>query len=95
MLTKRDTKDDIPLGKGGLVTKRTVPRVTMIDFVRDTLRLRPDRILIGEVPRPIPCRAITYLPARGHFAVERGRFRRGLVWLLKAPPHYGRACDCR
>ncbi len=30
-------------------TKRTDPPVTMTDLVRDTLRLRPDRIIIGEV----------------------------------------------
>ena len=32
-----------------LLTKRTEPAVTMTDLVRDTLRLRPDRIIIGEV----------------------------------------------
>ena len=32
-----------------LLTKRTDPVVTMTDLVRDTLRLRPDRIVIGEV----------------------------------------------
>lgn len=32
-----------------LLTKRTEPVVTMTDLVRDTLRLRPDRIVIGEV----------------------------------------------
>lgn len=32
-----------------LLTKRTEPVVTMADLVRDTLRLRPDRIVIGEV----------------------------------------------
>jgi len=32
-----------------LLTKRTDPPVTMTDLVRDTLRLRPDRIIIGEV----------------------------------------------
>jgi len=32
-----------------LLTKRTDPPVTMADLVRDTLRLRPDRIIIGEV----------------------------------------------
>jgi P-type conjugative transfer ATPase TrbB len=32
-----------------LLTKRTEPTVTMTDLVRDTLRLRPDRIVIGEV----------------------------------------------
>lgn len=32
-----------------MLTKRTVPPVTMTDLVRDTLRLRPDRIIIGEV----------------------------------------------
>lgn len=32
-----------------LLTKRTDPPVTMADLVRDTLRLRPDRIVIGEV----------------------------------------------
>ena len=31
------------------MTKRTEPQVTMTDLVRDTLRLRPDRIIIGEV----------------------------------------------
>ena len=32
-----------------MLTKRTDPAVTMTDLVRDTLRLRPDRIVIGEV----------------------------------------------
>lgn len=32
-----------------LLTKRTDPPVTMTDLVRDSLRLRPDRIVIGEV----------------------------------------------
>ena len=32
-----------------MLTKRTKPVVTMTDLVRDTLRLRPDRIVIGEV----------------------------------------------
>ncbi len=32
-----------------MLTKRTQPPVTMTDLVRDTLRLRPDRIIIGEV----------------------------------------------
>jgi type IV secretion system protein TrbB len=32
-----------------MLTKRTEPSVTMTDLVRDTLRLRPDRIVIGEV----------------------------------------------
>jgi type IV secretion system protein VirB11 len=32
-----------------MLTKRTDPPVTMTDLVRDTLRLRPDRIIIGEV----------------------------------------------
>ena len=32
-----------------LLTKRVEPVVTMTDLVRDTLRLRPDRIVIGEV----------------------------------------------
>jgi type IV secretion system protein VirB11 len=32
-----------------MLTKRTEPAVTMTDLVRDTLRLRPDRIIIGEV----------------------------------------------
>ncbi len=32
-----------------LLTKRTDPPITMTDVVRDTLRLRPDRIIIGEV----------------------------------------------
>ncbi len=32
-----------------MLTKRTEPQVTMTDLVRDTLRLRPDRIIIGEV----------------------------------------------
>lgn len=35
--------------KVALLTKRTEPAVTMTDLVRDTLRLRPDRIVIGEV----------------------------------------------
>ena len=37
------------LDKVELLTKRTEPQVTMTDLVRDTLRLRPDRIVIGEV----------------------------------------------
>jgi type IV secretion system protein VirB11 len=32
-----------------MLTKRTDPPVTMTDLVRDSLRLRPDRIVIGEV----------------------------------------------
>jgi P-type conjugative transfer ATPase TrbB len=32
-----------------LLTKATEPRVTMTDLLRMTLRLRPDRIIIGEV----------------------------------------------
>jgi P-type conjugative transfer ATPase TrbB len=32
-----------------LLTKKTEPQVTMRDLVRATLRLRPDRIVIGEV----------------------------------------------
>jgi P-type conjugative transfer ATPase TrbB len=32
-----------------LLTKRTDPQVTMRDLVRTTLRLRPDRIVVGEV----------------------------------------------
>jgi len=32
-----------------MLTKRAQPAVTMSDLVRDTLRLRPDRIVIGEV----------------------------------------------
>lgn len=32
-----------------LLTKRGDPPVTMADLVRDTMRLRPDRIVIGEV----------------------------------------------
>jgi type IV secretion system protein VirB11 len=32
-----------------LLTKRTAPAVTMADLVRAALRLRPDRIVIGEV----------------------------------------------
>ena len=32
-----------------LLTKRTDLPVTMMDLVRDTQRLRPDRIIIGEV----------------------------------------------
>ena len=32
-----------------LLTKSSEPRVTMIDLLRMTLRLRPDRIIIGEV----------------------------------------------
>lgn len=32
-----------------MLTKRTEPMVTMTDLVRATLRLRPDRIVIGEV----------------------------------------------
>lgn len=35
--------------KVSMLTKRTDPPVTMTDLVRDTLRLRPDRIIIGEV----------------------------------------------
>jgi type IV secretion system protein VirB11 len=32
-----------------LLTKSTEPRVTMTDLLRMTLRLRPDRIIVGEV----------------------------------------------
>lgn len=32
-----------------LLTKPSLPPVTMTDLVRDSLRLRPDRIIIGEV----------------------------------------------
>ena len=32
-----------------MLTRRAEPVVTMADLVRDTLRLRPDRIIIGEV----------------------------------------------
>ena len=32
-----------------LLTKRTEPKVTMRDLVMTTLRLRPDRIIVGEV----------------------------------------------
>ena len=32
-----------------LLTKRSTPEVTMTDLLRHTLRLRPDRIVIGEV----------------------------------------------
>src|SRR3546814_3159970 len=32
-----------------LLTKTSFPPVTMTDLVRDSLRLRPDRIIIGEV----------------------------------------------
>jgi type IV secretion system protein VirB11 len=32
-----------------LLTKRTAPKVTIRDLVRTTLRLRPDRIVVGEV----------------------------------------------
>jgi type IV secretion system protein TrbB len=35
--------------KVALLTKRSEPAVTMADLLRDTLRLRPDRIVIGEV----------------------------------------------
>jgi type IV secretion system protein VirB11 len=35
-----------------LLTKNTEPRVTMTDLLRYTLRLRPDRIIIGEVRGP-------------------------------------------
>jgi len=35
-----------------LLTKNTEPRVTMTDVLRMTLRLRPDRIIIGEVRGP-------------------------------------------
>ncbi|EQB33569.1 P-type conjugative transfer ATPase TrbB [Sphingobium ummariense] len=37
------------LDKVELLTKRSDPPVTMTDLVRDSLRLRPDRIVIGEV----------------------------------------------
>jgi type IV secretion system protein TrbB len=40
-------KDCVPL-----LTKPTDPRVTMTDLLRHTLRLRPDRIVIGEVRGP-------------------------------------------
>ena len=32
-----------------LLTKRTEPKVTMRDLVQTTLRLRPDRIVVGEI----------------------------------------------
>lgn len=32
-----------------LLTKRTAPQITMRDLVQTTLRLRPDRIVVGEV----------------------------------------------
>ena len=35
-----------------LLTKSTEPQVTMTDLLRVTLRLRPDRIIIGEVRGP-------------------------------------------
>jgi type IV secretion system protein VirB11 len=35
-----------------LLTKSTEPRVSMTDLLRMTLRLRPDRIIIGEVRGP-------------------------------------------
>ena len=35
--------------KINLLTKRSEPSVTLTDLVRDTLRLRPDRIIVGEV----------------------------------------------
>jgi P-type conjugative transfer ATPase TrbB len=35
-----------------LLTKNTEPRVSMTDLLRITLRLRPDRIIIGEVRGP-------------------------------------------
>jgi len=35
-----------------LLTKNTEPRVSMTDLLRMTLRLRPDRIIIGEVRGP-------------------------------------------
>lgn len=35
-----------------LLTKNIEPRVTMTDLLRMTLRLRPDRIIIGEVRGP-------------------------------------------
>jgi P-type conjugative transfer ATPase TrbB len=35
-----------------LLTKSTEPRVSMTDLLRVTLRLRPDRIIIGEVRGP-------------------------------------------
>lgn len=37
------------LDKVELLTKKSEPPVTMTDLVRDCLRLRPDRIIIGEV----------------------------------------------
>lgn len=40
-------KDCVPL-----LTKPTVPYVTMTDLLRHTLRLRPDRIVVGEVRGP-------------------------------------------
>lgn len=40
-------KDCVPL-----LTKPTEPRVTMTDLLRHTLRLRPDRIVVGEVRGP-------------------------------------------
>ncbi len=37
------------IDKVELLTKKSDPPVTMTDLVRDSLRLRPDRIIIGEV----------------------------------------------
>ena len=37
------------IDKVELLTKKSEPPVTMTDLVRDCLRLRPDRIIIGEV----------------------------------------------
>ena len=32
-----------------LLTKRTEPKITMRDLVQTTLRMRPDRIVVGEI----------------------------------------------
>ena len=37
------------LDKVSMLTRRKDPLVTLGDLVRDTLRLRPDRIIVGEV----------------------------------------------
>jgi type IV secretion system protein VirB11 len=48
-----------------LLTKSTEPKVTMTDLLRMTLRLRPDRIIIGEVRGP-ECLAMLKAWNTGH-----------------------------
>ncbi len=52
-----------------LLTKNTEPRVTMTDLLRMTLRLRPDRIIIGEVRGP---EALITAPVRSSMSSSLG-----------------------